>query len=75
MENRSTNDAKLQMTIRLYRLLPGAEMPTVVDGNHAWGDIDETEAWKFCEAIAGEILSLRKDIRELDANATRDDQS
>jgi len=45
------------MAKRLYCNMPGAQMPPIFDGEYAWGEVDATEHWDFCEAIATEILA------------------
>jgi hypothetical protein len=44
---------------RLYRAMPGAKMPSNVDGYAMWGDIDATPEWEFCETIAAELAWIK----------------
>lgn len=53
------SEAQKQIAERLYRVMPGAQMPPIIDGEYAWGEIDATPEWEFCEAIASELTAIR----------------
>lgn len=44
------------MTLMLYKVMPGAPRPTMYDGNYMWGDIEGNDEWCFCEQIATLIV-------------------
>lgn len=56
---------KLEITMRLYRSMPGARMPPIIDGYYAWGEIDGTDEWAFCAALAEELATLRVAVAKL----------
>lgn len=51
------NLKRLKMIQRLYMSMPGAPEVPWVDGARAWGEVEHTEHWVFCENIVDMILS------------------
>jgi hypothetical protein len=51
-----------RLASQFYRAMPGASpVPSIIggelDGHPAWGEVEDTDHWQFCYAIAVAIVS------------------
>lgn len=52
--------ATIAIARRLYRAMPGTSIPLDLrEGIELWGEIESSEEWGFCLAIARELVEIR----------------
>lgn len=59
-EKRARNDEVHAMARSLYETMPGAPHVPTYQGERMWGEVDGTEHWEFCAAIARIIADRSK---------------
>lgn len=53
-------NAVYETTKELYRSMPGATMPGFLEGRYAWGEVQDTNEWAFCETIAKKLVEAQQ---------------